>query len=275
MVWLMGKNVENLENVLTGPAVGAALGVRAWNRPTDLLIAVPNATPAGAQRLLRLLDPEGHLWTNRREPALQWFAQPIISDRQCWTLQGDPRKWVADCDPALLYDRVVTLANGNPSVYADLLEKASLRWSAIDIDGRWSPSQPAALNRCLRRVNLVTITRRDYEQVHGHVFAGTKIGQSGGAAVVIKAGADGIIVKAEGETRLLPAPASEKVTNDVGAGDFLLGLLTARLGSCCSPCSVAEIESAYRDALPLLARLLESDGFTSFAHALLEAPYGN
>jgi hypothetical protein len=274
MVWLMveQRRGETLTDaVLTGPAVGAAMGVRACNQSTEMLIAVPDSGQPGWRRLLSLLDPVERLWTTRREPPLRWIAPPVIGESRSWKLEGDPRKWIATCDPYLLSGRVLTLANGSPSAYADLLEKASPRWVAMDIDACWAASQSLALNRCVRRVNLVTITRRDYEELPSQVLAGTKAGQPGGAALIIKAGATGIMVNAQGETRLLPAPAvSGEVKTDVGAGDFLLGILSAHLGPRCISCSVEEIECAYWEACPLLVQLLECNRFTGFADSLLQ-----
>lgn len=274
LVWVMGSVSDAqpfTHEVLVGPAVGAALGVRAAGAVPEFLVAISDSLSDTARRLIRALDASGHLIRLRHALPLRWSANPVLADTRRWHLDGDPRPWFATCDPTLLTDRVLVLANGNPSAHADLLETGRQSFAVIDIDASWAASQVPALRRCLRRAQLVTITQGDYARLPSDLLAGSGLGQRHGAALVIKSGEGGVTVIAEGEQRQLPAPVFEgPIGTDIGAGDVLLGILGARLGLQLSPISAEDIESAYRAALPVVARLLQSADFIRFADALLE-----
>jgi hypothetical protein len=273
MVWIMDDPEaagSPADEVLSGPAVGAAIGVRAAGARPELLVAIPDSHVGEARRFLRVLDPTGRLVGRRREPPLRWSTGPVVDEACRWTLAGDPRGWSGTCEPVELHGRIVVLANGNPYAYARMLKDAQPGYVAIDIDGCWVASQSSAIKECVRRARLVTITRRDHERLPPGFFAGTGSGGPSGPMLVIKAGAAGVELIAEGGRRVLPAPPVDgPVGTDVGAGDVLLGFLAARLGSTWVPPSLETLEAAYREATPVLSKLLRSAGFTRFADDIL------
>jgi hypothetical protein len=270
LVWLMRRNGPQ-DEVLAGPAIGAALGVHMLGAQPELLVAVPASLPKPALRLIEALDTSRRLWRHRHVPPLRWSCNSIRGDASRGALQGDARGWIATCDPDCLRDRILVLANGNPSAYVDLLENGRPRFAAIDVDASWAPSQQAALNKCLRLVQLATITRHDYEKLPSRVLAGTKLGQREGGVLIIKSGADGVTLLADGKSQAMPPPViDDQLNTDIGAGDLLLGLLATRLGLASQPTLIHEVEFAYREVLPVVGRLLQSDGFAEFADAIME-----
>lgn len=272
LVWIMIDRTASAlpdDPVLTGPAIGAALGAASAGGRPRLLAAVPDRLPESAWRIVRSVDPEGGLLRRRSGPPLVWRAGAVIGETRDWKLEGDPRGWTAACAPALLRGRALALANGNPGPYAELLKRAEPRFIAIDVNVDWLPAQAPALKYCLQRAQLVTVTREDYLRLPSDLLAGTGLGRRGGPALVVKAGEAGVTVHAEGQSRWLQPPKIDGgARTDVGAGDLLLGILTARLGCKSGPVSVRDLEAAYAAALTLLARLLESESFTHFAEAL-------
>lgn len=274
LVWSMAgadRAPSEHDDVLVGPAVGAALGVHTSGKRSELLVALPQSIAESALFFLRTLDNRNRTWTRYPGCPLRWSAGRVLGNSRRWQLEGDPRKATASCDPARLEDRVVALANGNPSVYAPMLLQSRPRFAALDVDGSWAASQLPALRQCWRRVHLVSVTKTDYDRLPSEARAGSGLGQRGGPVLVLKSGPDGVTISAEGEARSLPAPTVRgAVQTDIGAGDVLLGILTARLAECRSPISLDAAASAYLAALPVLARLLQSDRFIDFARAILK-----
>lgn len=277
LVWVMvdgGRTGPAADDVLGGPAIGAALGVRAAGAGPELLVAISDSMPAGSRRLVDALDPPGRLICRRPAPPLRWTAGPIVAETRRWTLEGDPRGWAAACEPDQVSGRALVLANGDPDPYARWLRSSQPGYVAIDVDGSWVASRPWAVNECLRRADLVTITRGDYDRVPPDVLEGTGVGRRPGAVLVIKSGSAGVEIVAGGQRRALPPPGVDaRVGTDVGAGDVLLGFLAARLGSRAAPCDLEAAEAAYLDAGPTLSRLLQSRSFLGFADGLLEGQH--
>lgn len=259
--------------LLSGPAMATALGVAACGEPVQLLVAVPQAASASALRLLRALDADGALWRRLPQAPLRWHTPAVIGTQRRWQLDGDPRGWSAEASPAALAGRVLALANGPPAAYAAMLTSATPRFTAFDLDARWAPSQPAALAACVRLADLLTLTRTDYQHLPPSVFAGSRAGQPGGPLLIIKDGAHGVDLLADGKRlHLPPAAINGPLRTDVGAGDLLLGALAAQLGRLPAPPTLDDCATAYHLALPLLARLLGSASLIAFAHELLSLP---
>nr|WP_315250263.1 hypothetical protein [uncultured Duganella sp.] len=273
LIWQMSQGEPRppaADALLSGPAMATALGVASCGEQVRLLVAVPQAASASALRLLRALDADGVLWHRRPQAPLRWHTPAVIGTRRRWQLDGDPRGWSAEAPPAALAGRVLALANGPPAAYAAMLASAAPRFTAFDLDARWAPSQPAALAACVRLADLLTLTRTDYQNLPPGVFAGSGAGQPGGPLLIIKDGANGAILLADGKRlRLPPAAIGGPLRTDVGAGDLLLGALAARLGRLPAPPTPDDCASAYHATLPLLARLLGSASLIAFAHEQL------
>lgn len=273
LIWQMSQGETHLpaaDALLSGPAVATALGVAAAGEPLQLLVAVPQQADAGALRLLRALDAEGTLWRRLPLPPLRWHTPAVIGTQRRWQLHGDPRGWSAEAPAAALTGRVLALANGPPAAYAAMLLSASPHFTAVDLDARWAPSQPAALATCVRQADLLTLTRTDYHSLPPSMFAGSSAGQPGGPILVIKDGPRGVDILAHGaRLHLPPAPLDGPLRTDVGAGDVLLGALAARLGRLPTPPTLDDCATAYLAALPLLSRLLGSASLMAFAQQQL------
>ena len=273
LIWQMSQGEARLpatDALLSGPAMATALGVAASGEPLQLLVAVPQAASANALRLLRALDADGTLWRRLPQAPLRWHTPAVIGTHRRWQLDGDPRGWSAPASAAVLSGRVLALTNGPPAAYAAMLASAIPRFTAFDLDARWAPSQPAALAACVRLADLLTLTRTDYQNLPPSVLAGSGAGQPGGSLLIIKDGANGVDLLADGKhLHLPPAAINGPLRTDVGAGDLLLGLLAARLGRLPAPPTLDDCAVAYLAALPVLAKLLGSASLIAFAHALL------
>ena len=256
--------------VLTGPAIGAALGLLHFAQSPQLVVAVPESTNRADRRYINAIDPRGRLLCPKPLPPLVWAAGAIVGDERRWALRGDPRHWGVACHPSELHGRTLVLANGHIGSYAGLLRAGRPRFVAMDINVGWVPSQVLALGQCLRRAHLVTITRSDLERLPRAATSGTGLGEPGGAALLVKAGPAGVTLVAGGHSCMLPPPEVARLQTDVGAGDLLLGCLAALLGHTPVPLSAKHVEHAYAKVRPVLSRLLQSDGFDAFADDLLD-----
>jgi len=262
--------VTPADGVLSGPALGAALGAAAGGAPVRLMVAVPEVANGTALRLLRALDPEAAFWCRLPLVPLRWHAPAIVGTGRRWQIEGDPRAWSATAPAAALAGAILALPNAPPAAYAAMLEGAQPRFTAIDLDARWAPSQPAAFAACARRAQLLTLTRADQLSLPRGTFAGSRAGERGGPVMVVKDGADGVDILAGGGRLHLPAPVCNgPVRTDAGAGDLLLGFLAARLGPLTAPPTLDDCAGAYLAALPLLSRLLGSGSLVDFADAQL------
>ena len=277
MVWhTIRRSEEGLvaDDALTGPAIGAALGVRAAGAQPLLMAALPACQSVNALRLVRKLDQSGELLRDRDLPPLRWIAPALVGTKRDWVLEGDPRGWVAQCDPADLQAATLILANANPRAYATLLSGARPSFTAMDIDGRWGPTQLDALKACLPHVQLLTVTRTDLARLPRGLLAGTGIGRRPGTVLLVKDGPAGVTARIDDQERSWPAPPCDREpSTDIGAGDLLLGILGTIIGCSPTPVTHAVAEAAYVRAMPTLSALLTSVNFVAFADSLLGPGY--
>jgi hypothetical protein len=273
LVWSMPSTYGNTAvEVLGGPALGAALGAYAASQTKpELLIGVSNTSSFTQCKWIRLLDPAGRLITRLPYPPLRWTSSPLIGNTRKWSLEGNPRNWIATCGRNDLVGRTLVLSNSSPRACFDLLKYRDHSHASIDIDASWAASQPNEIRKCLDNVDLVTITSADFYRMSA-VFAGTSVGSTDGAALVMKSGADGVSITVDGRTVSVGSPELKgKLKTDVGAGDVLLGFLSAELFANNAPCTLEMVEDAYLRARPLLSTLLQSEHFFDFASDVINA----
>jgi hypothetical protein len=252
---------------LTGPVVAAGLGASLRGRDVRLLAAIPGDATSCDREFIRQVDPEGQFLSPVAERPLRWAGKRIVAETGAWEIQGDARRWRAPLPPEARSGMPLVLANGDPAWYAELLTSARPSFVAIDVEAAWAPYRGEALNTCLTRANLITVTATDLRLMPKRVWRDVRAGHRGApAALLIKHGREGISVLADGRKRDLPPPtAPDRVVTDVGAGDLLLGALSACLSREAGPLSLDAVEGAYRGAIPILAELLHEGDFADFA----------
>lgn len=272
LVWSMIDLDTGLtpHEVLTGPAVGAAVGARAHGLKSEMLVAIPRTANARSLALLHSLDRAARLVRRVDGNGLRWTSPRILGTKRPWSLCGDPRRHTVACDDAELDGRILILANGAPDVYASMLQKRRHRFAVMDVDGSWSASQATALQDCMSRVDLVTITQFDLERLPFRARAGVRLGQPGGPALLVKNGPSGVQIRSGGQERRMPAADCREVATDIGAGDVLLGCLAGTLSGVESPLTVDAVAEAYSASLPVIATLLASSDFPTFVSQLAE-----
>jgi sugar/nucleoside kinase (ribokinase family) len=250
---------------LGGPALAAALGARLLGGRVRLLAAVPAELGPAEQQLLRRLDPEGAFLRPLPFAALRWVGARVQGDNGRAEVVGDPVAWRAEPPYPDLRGRTLVLANGDPKWYAQLLQAGRPRFVALDVHGEWVLAhRAAALQACLSRAHLLTITRRDFEALPSQVLPGVRAGRRGGPALVVKDGARGVRLHADGQRRDRPAPPVARVLTDVGAGDLLLGALAAALAPGPCPPGLDDLTRAYDRCAPTVGALVGSEDWPSF-----------
>jgi hypothetical protein len=251
--------------LLGGPAITAALGASRHGGPVHLLAALPSDLSAADLDLLRLVDPGSVALPRLPWPALTIMAPPVLGERRIPRVVGDPTVWRVAWSPAEIDGRPLILASADPQWYIDLLVSCRPRMIMMDIHGEWAAYRARALNTCLRRADLVTITEQEYAALPKEVLHGVRLGFAGHQVLILKRGARGIRILSDGARRDLPAPAVPLgIQSDLGAGDLLIGALGAALSRAALPWTVEVVQHAYEEVCPSIALLLTSASFDDF-----------
>jgi sugar/nucleoside kinase (ribokinase family) len=189
-------------------------------------------------------------------------------------LSDDPGLWrAAPSSPDIFNDRPLILANGDPDWYQQLLVSAQPAIVFMDLHLQWLRVREKALNACLRRTNVVTVTETEYKAMPVTVKSGLIL-RSEQHALILKRGAQGVTLIVGNEERALPPPAPTQVNTDVGCGDHLLGLLAGhfiRSGPALAAAPLIDrLSQAYLASLAGLERLMESDSAYAFSWQSLQ-----
>ena len=265
LVWQqsLGRTAGAFDPAIVGPAIGAALGVACAGASPELLISLPRDLDSEAVRFVSKLDSAGRLITPVSRPPLKWFSGAVRGEETSATFEGSPQEWPAPAAFVDLAGHMLVLANGNPLHHIELIARKPARM-AMDIDAGWAFAHPHRINTCIKAASFVTVTAKDYKRLSSQVTLGTGLGKPGGPAVFVKRGGEGVILEHAGTRRQLPPPSlPHPVSNDTGAGDFLLGFIAAKVRQ--GAITIDALENAYVESLPYLAVLLTHESFHQFA----------
>jgi hypothetical protein len=255
--------------LLTGPALLAAVAARIHGAQPHIVAGLPLDLQPDDGALLEAVDPGLPFARPVPRPGLKWQGPAILGESGEAKLIGSPEVWRVAVSPAVGEGQDLVFANGDPEWHAAVLQRCRPRFVAMDIHGDWIPHRAAALDACLRRSNLVTITERDLARLPPTLRV--ELEQPQGPAVVIKRGAKGVTIMAGGERSDLRAPDLQgAIRQDIGAGDLLLGALAASLTRVDGPVPLAGLCNAYVEVRPLIARLITSGGHRDFLAGVVQ-----
>lgn len=251
------------EAVLGGPAIYAALGVGLVNRRTALLSAVGQDLSDADEAIVALVDDErAPQRKSLARPMITWRSPAVLGDTGRGTLSDDPSLWRAmPSNGHSLDGGALVLANGDPDWYQSLLSQHTPALIFMDAHMEWLRMRERALNACLKKADVVTITETEYKALPLSAKSGVDWGGHD-KALIIKRGAHGVTLLVGRQRRDLPPPAPLMVRTDVGCGDFLIGLMAGHfMAANQSPPEplIDLLSHAYLDSLQDLAPLLESD----------------
>ena len=260
------SDTEPAEAGIGGPLLMAGLGLHWAGEKPFLLGAISSSHSAGDLTLLSNFESgASNLRVLQRAP-LGFSAPRLLGASSGYQISGDPALWRGSTSVPKEVNKLV-LANADPAWYSQLL--AQSRGSSqvfIDIHSQWIRFRPSETLSCLRAANVVTLTESELQLLPRQVVVQAHLGSQGGPALVIKHGASGCVVRANGREAIVPAPVlSRPASHDVGAGDLLLGLLAAH----CPFKPELEVEDlvlAYERSMPFLAQFLSCDAPLAFLH---------
>ena len=146
----------------------------------------------------------------------------------------------ADFDPTLPApfrdSEFVFLANIHPELQESVLTQVEgPKLVALDTMNFWIDQSPDALERVIRKVDLVVINEGEVRQLTNEpnlVAGGRKIMAMGPKWVVIKRGEYGVIMMSDDHIFAAPAYPLEAVFDPTGAGDSFAGGMMGYLASC-------------------------------------------
>lgn len=129
----------------------------------------------------------------------------------------------------------VFLANIHPELQESVLTQVDRpKLVALDTMNFWIEQSPEALERVIRKVDLVVINEGEVRQLTNEpnlVVGGRKIMEMGPKWVVIKRGEYGVIMMADDHIFAAPAFPLEAVFDPTGAGDSFAGGMMGYLAS--------------------------------------------
>lgn len=260
------SGTEQAEVGIGGPLLMAGLGLR-WAGVRTLLFGAVSSFHS-QDELLLLRSFEGGIANLRvlRKAPLEFSTPRLLGTSSTYQISGDPALWRGSTSlPQGL--RKLVLANADPAWYAQLLAPGRENLQVFfDIHSQWLKFRPSETLSCLRAANVVTLTEDELRLLPRQLLAQARLGSPGGPALLIKHGASGCVVRANGREASVPPPVlSRPASHDVGAGDLLLGLLAAHSPSE-RELEVEDLVLAYERSMPFLAQFLSCDTPIAFLH---------
>lgn len=255
-------------SIIGGPAVYAALGVRHSGISTALLTAVgQDLTDADVAVATFIDDEHAPLRTRLARPMITWRSPAILGDTGRGALSDDPSLWRAmPSDNRSINGSALILANGDPDWYQALLTTCAPSLIFMDAHMEWLRVRERALNACLQKAHVITITEAEYKALPLAAKSGVTLGGND-KALIIKRGAQGITILAGHQRRDLPPPEPAVIRTDVGCGDLLIGLLAGYFIATfpMEPQTLIDhLSQAYLNSLTQLSELIESDSPRAF-----------
>jgi len=153
---------------------------------------------------------------------------------------------------------VLAIANMDPGA----VTAAALVWPRlvlVDLYESWIRYRPKSSIELARRADVLFLTEQELAAFSPS--SQRDIVDAPDKFIVLKRGPQGVTLRYGGQHRQLPAASPERVLSDLGAGDLVLGFVAARLASRVKDdkrIDINDLESAYLEALPWIAQLLES-----------------
>jgi sugar/nucleoside kinase (ribokinase family)/fructoselysine-6-P-deglycase FrlB-like protein len=229
-----------------GNTVYAAVAARLWH-PAVAVVArrgadLPPEVPDTLRRLgvdtagLRLVDgPTVRNWVIYEEDGRRrWlYRTPPERSREVAVRPADiPGEWLSGRGPAVVHIAAMPLAAA-AALVAHVRERAPGALLTLDTHEDWD-AEPGAVLDLARRVDVFVPSREELAALAGYDDPAKAAGwlrERGVPAVVVKLGAEGALVDAEGlPTVLVPAWPAE-AADTTGAGDSFCGALAAALGA--------------------------------------------
>jgi hypothetical protein len=257
---------EPAEAGIGGPLIMAGLGLRSAGEKSFLLGAISSSHSAEDLALLGNFESGASNLRVLQIAPLVLSTPRLLGASSSYQIRGDPALWRGSTSVPKEVNKLV-LANADPAWYAQLLAHSRRDSQVfIDIHSQWIKFRPSETLSCLRAANVVTLTESELQLLPRQVVVQAHLGLQGGPALVIKYGASGCLVRANGREAIVPAPVLLRpASHDVGAGDLLLGLLAAH----CPFKPEIEVEDlvlAYERSMPFLAQFLSCDAPLAFLH---------
>lgn len=262
--------IEN-QPLLSGPVILASIGAQETGLKTDLLTALPGDLTSTDRLLLNRIDPGLFHVRHLTEPAMQLVTPRHLSNSAAYDIVGTPTIWRAPLRLTRDCYRAVVLSNGDPAWYCSWIHSIGIECPIIlDLHGMWFGYRETEIQNCLSRATLVTLTRAEFSSLPRALVARAALGKHGGAALILKDGANGCIARAFGGEVELPAPQVKgEALHDIGAGDLLIGLLAGHLATISKAWTLTDIVQAYHASLSRISELLRSERPDDFVRSFV------
>jgi hypothetical protein len=253
-----------LSSTLCGPVVLAGIGARIHRSAVRLLTLLPADLSQVDKQVISCIDPIGNLCSPSVLPAISWVGPAVSSRKSKPRILGNPAQWHVNLCAETLNCRAIILTSADPKGYIDILSKVQRSFVSLDLQSDMILNRSKILDECLRHIDLITVTEHDLAAIPRH-FISNYINSVRNPFLIIKRAERGITVRHMGNMIDLPAPEITVLRNDVGAGDLLVGALTAEIiGK--KEYTFRGVCEAYHKCTSTVARLLSASHLEMFIH---------
>jgi sugar/nucleoside kinase (ribokinase family) len=189
-----------------------------------------------------------------------------VRERKPTAHVGNPLVWSGP--PSFAFDPsdIVVAANGDPNWLMETLLRGAPGFLAVDLHVAWMRSRRSSLRYCVEAAHLVSGTVEEF-----NALAESNVRTRSECVRLVKRGPRGVVVTDKCTARSLPAPdLASPMKSDVGAGDFLLGLLvgSAARSGLIDRSSADHFAAAYQACRGHLSLLLDSADPAEFYQAV-------
>jgi len=261
------SKLEKTLSIIAGPSIYCGLGVAHSGSDFEMVTTLSIDVKKHELELLASCGIDLTSAARSNLPSLVLDVDALNEGKKTAHL-GNPLSWggpsYANFEPL----DVVIAANGDPYWLMTTLSKGAPKFLAIDLHIAWIRSRRTSLQYCIEAADFVSGTIEEFG-----VLEEVNIRPRPNCVKVIKNGNRGVTVADEVAMIRLPPPKLQAPLKcDIGAGDFILGLLVGtvvRRGLVDTP-SAGSFATAYEQCVDHLLMLLNTGGPAEFYRAILE-----
>lgn len=255
-------------SVIAGPAIYCALGFALTGGNVQLLTCLSKDVRSDELEPLAAMGVDFSAIGRSTAPSLI-LDIAAMRERKATFHIGNPLSWAGPDSVVFDPADIAVAANGDPHWLMTTLRRQRPGFLALDLHVAWMRSRQTALRYCIEAADLVSGTGEEFQ-----ALAKSGIQLPAGCVQLIKHGPRGVVLTDSVSSRVLPPPVLDSpFESDVGAGDFLLGLLvgTALRSGLVQRAGIDGLAAAYSACVAHLRLLLGSQDPAAFYRALATA----
>lgn len=248
---------------VSGPALYAAIGAQYVGTQTTLNTSVPFNALNLFQGVCSSLGIDSSR-VQGTDSKVEWIGPAVAGDDEVAQVVGDPSSIVNSFEIAS-WPGPIIIANTNPAEAIRWICKRGGGFTAIDLSYVWIRFLGRTCLDFVKHADLLTLTAKEAALLSSL----GPIDLKHNAILVTKHGSNGVHVRGLEQEAWLPAPQVSHVLCDIGAGDLLLGSLSAAIAGFPPNERFKLLVDTYSQIEAIMCSLLESSDPDVFLDYLL------